>query len=827
MQPTAPSPASPSAIGNEADASRLKRLLGSIDEGLWERHLLTGEVWTSGRFRHLLGFASDEWPDSPAMLSMRLHRDDQATLEGVQAKVVASGGDGQCQVRFLCRDGGWRWFRVRLRVWPDSKGLPTRLVGAIHDIDNEVRAMAELSSMTQRFERAIAASAEGLFEAVWGAEQVYLSERARELVGLSPLDTSCSYERLRLRIHADDIEMVRREVNQAVESLSRWQVTYRAQRFDQPGRFTWFRERGTAIRDDEGAIRAWGMIADVQEEMSVTERLESRVARRTAELAAALRQAEQQRHAAESANRAKASFLGQMSHELRTPLNGVIGMNQLALRNATLPEQRRFLEMAQQSAHSMLHVVDDLLDFARAEAGRLTLELQPFDLARLLAETFGSFMPNVRSRGLMMLFDYVGDPVDFVGDAPRIRQMVANLVGNAVKFTETGHIALTARVTLVSADATTQGQAAGQTAADIRIEVTDTGPGMDEATSRRVFEPFEQADQSPGRRHAGTGLGLTIVRMLAGLMGGQAAVHTSPGQGATFVLTLRLPLAGAFQPTALPDPGHAWLVNPSPFSAAWMGHRIERLGWTWEGFDSVASVLERIEDDRTAAKVDAPAKSRSPQALLVTEYAIGAGEDLPQLAPLIPPDCLATLLVRADYQGSSVLAKGRTLGFESTFLPMVPADLRHILSPKSVHPSDPDPVRTEPMRLDMAGRVLVVEDNALNRLIAREMLNTLGVPTDEAASGEEAIEQCLEVAPDLVLMDIQMPGLDGLQTARRLRDLQQQGRLPVFPILALTANAMPSDKTASLHAGMDEHLTKPIQFDALRAAVTRYLKQTT
>jgi signal transduction histidine kinase/ActR/RegA family two-component response regulator len=815
------------------DPERLERLLASVDEGLWERPLPDGETWYSARFRALLGFGADAWPADAPPLPQRLHRDDRAGFEMAQAQVVGGGGPAQCRSRLRCQDGHWRWFRLRMRVWPAAGGRPAMLVGTLHEIDHEVRTMTDLSTMTQRFERAIAASAEGLFEAVWGDHQVYLSERARELVGLSPMDSTCGCERLRERIHPDDLPGVRSEVASAMQGLARWQVTYRAQRFDQPGRYLWFRERGTAIREAEGAIRIWGMLADVHEEMSITERLESRVARRTSELAAALRQAEAQRHAAESANRAKASFIGQMSHELRTPLNGVLGMNQLALRNATLPEQRRFLEMAQQSARSMLHVVDDLLDFARADAGRLTLDLKPFDLAVALAEVFRGFMPEVRSRRLRMLFDYIGTPTEFIGDGPRLRQMVSNLVGNAVKFTESGHIALTARITPADASASGAG-ATSEGEADIRIEVTDTGPGMDAATAQRVFEPFEQADPSHGRRHGGTGLGLTIVRMLAGLMNGQATVRTEAGKGATFTISLRLPIAAhAAAPaaavavtgaTAAIAPGHAWIVNPSPISAAWLGHRLERLGWSWEVFDSLALAMQRIQDDRRRG-TGLPSRSRPAQALLITEFAIGSGDELPRLGELAPPSCGITLLVRPDYQGTAILSKAQSLGFDAAFLPLVPADLQRLLAPRGRRDgATSDLVRTEPMRLETAGRVLVVEDNALNRLIAREMLGALGIATDEAESGEEAIELCLQHPPDLVLMDIQMPGLDGLQTTRRLRALQAENRLSPFPIIALTAHAMPGDEASSLDAGMDEHLTKPIQFDALRAALSRHLR---
>jgi PAS domain S-box-containing protein len=795
---------------------RPERLLASLDEGWWEHDLATDRIFHSQRLKHLLGFAHDEWPDDPELLRLRIHLDDRGAFETVEAHARRDDAPGQCQVRMLCRDGQWRWFRLRLRGWHDQTGRPAYVIGTLQDIDTEVRAIRELQAMTQRFERAISASAEGLFEAVWGEEQVYLNERARELLGLSITVSSFVYNDLRARIHPDEIDAVRQQVNQAVLALERWQVTYRAQRFDQPGRYTWFRERGTAVREASGQIRVWGMVADVHDEVSATERLESRVARRTAELAAALRLAETQRQVAEAANSAKATFLGQMSHELRTPLNGVIGMNQLAQQAQTATEQRRYVEMAQQSAHAMLHVVDDLLDFARAEAGKLTLSLASFDLPRVLARTLAAFMPQARQRGLGIVFDYEGEVSHFVGDAARLQQMVSNLVSNATKFTESGQIGLTAQVRRQASDA-------GR--ADLLIEVTDTGPGMDALTARRVFEPFEQADPTTTRRHGGTGLGLSIVRMLAQLMGGEASVQTAPGAGASFRLSLSLPIAAEPAPMLLPPPGHAWILSPVPPTGPWIGRRLERLNWTWERIESLGAALVRLRSAGTLGALGAVSAvgPGAPAAVLVAEQLIVGPDELTSLAASVAPGCRVTVLNRPGIAGQLV-GIGPLPGVESAELPLVPEDLCKILMPRSADAhAKREEAPTEPMPLAAAGRVLVVEDNALNRVIAREMLTNIGVPSDEAADAEEALEHCLRTPPDLVLMDVQMPGMDGLEATRRLRQWQREGRLPRFPILALTANALPADVAASLDAGMDEHLSKPFQLDALRRTVMRHL----
>ncbi len=804
------------------DGPRFDRLLGSVDEGLWEHNLVTGATWYSRRFRHLLGFAGSEWPEDASVLRLRVHPDDLAGFDAVRQRAVHGGLPPAHAMRLLCRDGHWRWFRTRIRVWPDASGRPTHLVGTLHDVDHEVRTVAELGAVTQRFERAIAASEEGLFDAVWGNEKVYLSDRARELMGLAPGPSQVAYAELRRRIHPEDLDTVRQDVAAAVAGLTRWQSVFRAERFDRQGEFRWFRERGTAAREADGRIRVWGLIADITETISETERLESRVARRTAELAEALRLAEAQRQAAEGANRAKASFLGQMSHELRTPLNGVIGMTELVLRSGVTPEQRRFLDLAQQSARSMLHVVEDLLDFARAEAGRLTLDPQPFDLARLLADTFREFMPGVRERGLSMLFDYIGEPVDFIGDASRIAQMVSNLIGNAVKFTDSGRVSVQGRVLQMLPPA-----AGKPRRALLSIEVADTGPGMDPDTAQRVFEAFEQGDATIGRRHGGAGLGLSIVRMLADLMGGQVSVQTRLGEGSTFRIELELPLAPAVARPGCPPTGSVWVVHRDERLAPWLTGRLERLGWRVRVLPSIEASVQAI----TADPADPPG------AVLVTEPAIEAGGSLGELVGLVPATTPVTLLVRPDYPAADVLASAEAVGCGVSLAPYTADDLRALLRPRApaasmtATPAEPRPtgVATVPPPGPAdppapPGRVLVVEDNPVNRLIVREMLASMGIECDDADSGEEAILACERDAPALVLMDVQMPGLDGLQTTQRLRALQRQGRLAPFPIVALTAHAMPGDREASLAAGMDDHLTKPIHFDALKQAVVRHLR---
>jgi PAS domain S-box-containing protein len=661
-----------------------RRLFDSLNEGIWERDLRTDDVWYSPRYKALLGFEDHELENRIDTVRDRVHPEDVSAVQQAYDLAMSSIGTGECQARIKAKDGSYRWYRGRFRVWPDENGQAAKLVGALYDVHDQVVATEALK-----------------------AQQTVLEQRVKE---------------------------------------------------------------------------------------------------RTQGLEAALEQAEAQRLAAERANEAKASFLAHMSHELRTPLNGVLGMNQLAQALARGAEQRRYLELAQQSGRALLSILDDVLDFARAEAGRLQLRAEAIDLADLAAETLRSFMPDVRRKGLEVGFDYVGTVTRVQADAGRVRQIISNLVSNSIKFTDAGRILL-----IVAVD--------GNTAEPcrVRIRVRDSGIGMDPATAARVFEPFEQGESGSARRHGGTGLGLSVVRMLAKLMGGDVSVRSRSGVGSEFRVELQL-LAQPVQPlqaiaAAAPRSGHAWLLVRSEHHRQGMLRRLERLGWSAQMLPDIDSALERIRH------------GSPPECVVIAEDALSTNNDLARLRVALPAAVPITLLLRPDFDQGTVQSATDQWQVRICIAPLTPNDLYALLQPATSAIAATAPPPTTPVRIvsDSAPHVLVVEDNLLNQIIAREMVAALGLRPAVVASGEEAMLSCQSMPPDLVLMDIQMPGMDGLETTRRLRALQDAGQLRRFPIIALTAHAMPSDRQASLAAGMDEHLTKPVQLDQLRTVLQHWL----
>jgi len=398
--------------------------------------------------------------------------------------------------------------------------------------------------------------AEGVWERNLNTDEVWYSPRYKALLGFADDELPNAMESMRSRMHPDDQPAVRLAFASATDRLGEGEC--RARMLTRSGQWRWMRGRVRVWPDDLGRPELLiGALLDVHDEVlaigalkaeHVT--LEERVRERTRGLEAALQEAKH-------ANLAKAAFLAHMSHELRTPLNGVMGMTQLAQALAAGDEQRRYLELAQQSGHALLRILDDVLDFARVEAGRLQLQDEDIDLAQVAAETLRSFMPEVRAKGLEVGFDYIGDITAVRADAGRLRQIISNLIGNAIKFTDRGRVSLIVEVGAAEAGA-----------CPVRLRVRDTGIGLDDATAARVFEPFEQGDSGTNRRHGGTGLGLSIVRMLARLMGGDVSVRSRPGLGSEFRVELRL-AALAEQPlraltAAGTLPGHAWVLLIRP-----------------------------------------------------------------------------------------------------------------------------------------------------------------------------------------------------------------------------------------------------------------------
>jgi signal transduction histidine kinase/CheY-like chemotaxis protein len=781
-----------------SDAERAWRVLLGVGQAFWEYDLATGQAWFSPQFHRLL----DLEPGTPRELALqRIHPADRQAYEAHYAAARAACGELRFELRHAMRDGRWHWIRMVGRFWPGPDGRAARLVGMVQDIDDERRLQQSLHTLSSRLERAMEALSEAVVESGVERGDFYCSPNLPRMLGHPPGTPAPDAATFLSWVHPADLPALKDEIRRSLAGPARWDMTYRLR--DAAGGWRWVRGRGESRLDAAGRLSAVGMVGDIhdftlaqQELQRHREQLEAMVAERTARLDAALAAAEQARERAERADRAKSVFLAHMSHEIRTPLNGVLGLTELALGKAESPAQRRHLEVALQSGRTLLGVINDVLEMSRLETGAPVLADQPFDLGELLAEALRATAPLVGARPVTTRYDVDGGPTALRGDPQRLRQIVVNLLGNAAKFTERGTIDLVARVQPLS-----DGRAA------VQVQVVDTGPGMPPEVCARVFEAFYQADSGLSRRHEGTGLGLAIARGLARAMGGELGVDSTPGVGSTFTLQLALAVQ-ADQPAEEPlPPGSAWVLASRPEHGLWLGARIERLGWR------TRALLSPDEVGRLLAE-EAP-----PQLLMLSARDMPLDDETVARLRRWLPHTRINLMVRADWADTARERHAAAFGLTTTISPLSPRALGALMR-EALHGAAPPRPAPAPAA---AADVLLVEDNLVNRVIGQHLLEHLGLRVRAAHDGAQSLAACLEKAPDLVIMDVRMPVMDGLEATRQLRRLQQQGRLPRFPVLGLSAHALETDRRAALDAGMDDYLTKPIDAERLRQAVQRWM----
>jgi len=786
----------------QPDLARYKSLVDHLRETVFQIDREGAWSFLNPAWEAMTGFTVAESLGAPFLDHM--HPVDKARyLDMVTGAMDAREDTVRGEFRFRTREGRFLWVEMYTRITVGDGGLVTGVSGTMNDITERKRSQAALSSLTSRLR--------ALIENMQAAILVETDQRSIALLN----EPFCRMFAVPVPPHllagseaAELLDLIQPQFQDA-EGFRQLLAALPARREVARGMELGLADGRTLTLDFVPIEAEEGFGGHVWQFSDITGRrqAEDKLARAALDLEMKNWELSQARDEAVRLGGLKSEFLASMSHEIRTPMNGIIGMTELLASTSLTDEQKDYASTIRASAGTLLRLINDILDFSKIEAGKLELERIGFDLSGLLDDLLAILGVKAHARGIDLATWVSRDtPGLLLGDPIRLRQVLSNLADNAIKFTTEGHVQIR-----VSVDSRSGASVL------LRFEVEDTGAGMRAEVAAKLFQSFYQGDSSTTRKYGGTGLGLAICRRIVELMDGAIGVRSTEGEGSLFWFTARFQVQEVQAPWP-PQPAPRFFLAALPgATGGFLDAQLREWGFGSECLRPGEPALERL---REACPLD------SGRDFLVFGGG-GKGPDpgllgfllelrrRPELAPLRLV-CTRSLYDQEEYR----LPEGLPIP-EFLPLPVRRAHLEKLLAgrPGLAAPA-PAPLSGPPAAL--AGlRVLLAEDNLVNQRVAVAVLKKLGVAPDLAVNGREAVAAARHGQYDLILMDCQMPEMDGFQATRRIRETEAGGRR--VPILAMTANAMQGDRERCLEAGMDDYLAKPITILDLRDALLRWL----
>ena len=759
---------------------------------------------------------------------------DPATVELMRSRLAAEEGF-EVEVQNHHRDGRVYWLELEVRPVRDAAGRLTNFIAIERDITAQRRTIEKLRESEDRFAR-IAANVPGMvyrFEAPAGSPPrfSFVSDGCRGVYGMEPERILADPEELLGRVHPDDLGPLMGDIPASAADGTPINRTIRHLPGVEPGADScpldaaigvrWLNVSGRTAPDGRGGTVTDGVVSDVTDRVQAHARLTA--ARE--EAVAAKAQAEAAAERAEEASRSKSRFLANMSHEIRTPLNGVIGMTDLLMRKRLDPQQEAYAEVIKSSAHSLLSLINDILDFSKIEAGKLDLSPVDFQPREVLADAMHMLSRSAGQKGLELACHVdPAVPVAVHGDGDRLRQVLVNLINNAIKFTQDGDVVV--RVTAMDVDE--HGERPG-----LRVEVSDSGIGIPPDRLDRLFRGFSQVDASTTRRFGGTGLGLAISKQLVHLMGGRIGVRTDEGVGSTFWFTVSMNEAPAPEVTRCPSGFQglrALAVDDHPASLVSLAEQLADWGFEVSHAAGGAAAIRQAE---AAVAAGRPFDLAVVDLMMPEVSGLDVGHAVRGLNAA-GSDTRLLMLTAADREvdPAEVEAAGflACLGKPARQSQFFDAVVRAVRAPGAGDATgEPAPIRREPAPAarPARGRLLLAEDNEVNQMVATEVLRDAGFEVEVVGNGLLALE-AIEAGGgrfDAVLMDCQMPEMDGFEATRELRAREAAAGGRRLPVIALTANAIAGDRERCLGSGMDGYVTKPIDVGRLLKELERFLPE--